>query len=596
MTTRIVAGTVLVLATWALAAVAILGVGIAPAVLSGTKHRFDMVARTALWWGLGLVTAVVLLVSLVAPMRSPTSAVAILGSCSFMIVAGIAIARRTTTRSEPLVNWRAPSRSVWLVLGTLGAVTIYQAFKALGPVTNYDTGLYHLGAIKYAGDYSTIPGLANLYFPFGYNNSVFPLAAFLGNGPWDGVGFRLLNGLLMVLVMSDLAIRLVARRYTWGTFLLLLGIASCFIPLVAIADFWIVSPTADSAILLLTLISVAYLADFLSGRPERSRNGSVVAVTSMLMVSMRPTMMVFGTTAAVVILISLARNRNRPGNAITVRAWLLLAGLGAVLGAVQAVRDYKLSGWLLYPLSIVPFDVPWRAPDPVGPREATLAAARDPSAPDHYHVAHSWEWIPVWFGRLWSQWETYFLLLGVTAAIVALIVAWRSGARPHLLRIGLCLAPSLVAVLAWFTVSPPSFRFIWGPLFTIALIPLSAAIEGLHRRGKAAPVPWARTRDVILTGCALVLLAVTGYSAVARNQAADISQERSWRVGPASVPYAVAPVLLPPTQSITTDRGLVVLVPTPSDQCWDVYPLCAVNIERTLGLRGPGIQDGFLLQ
>jgi hypothetical protein len=596
MTTRIVTGTVLVLVTWALAAAVILGVGIAPAVLSGTKHRFDMVARTALWWGLGLITAVVLLVGLFAPLRSPTSAVAVLGACAFMIFVGIAIARRTTSRSEPIVNWRAPSRSVWLVLGTLGAVTVYQAFKALGPVTNYDTGLYHLGAIKYAGDYSTIPGLANLYFPFGYNNSVFPLAAFLGNGPWDGVGYRLLNGLLMVLVMSDLAIRLMSRRYTWGTFLLLLGVASCFIPLVAIADFWIVSPTADSAILLLTLISTAYLADFLGGRPERSRNGSVVAVSSMLMVSMRPTMMIFGATAAVIILISLVRNRNRPENAITARAWVLLAGLGAGLGVAQAVRDYRLSGWLLYPLSIVPFDVPWLATNPVGPREATLAAARDPSAPDHYRVAHSWEWIPVWFGRLWSQWETYFLLLGLAAAIIALIVASRSGASLHLRRIGLCLAPSLVAVLAWFTVSPPSFRFIWGPLFTIALIPLSAAIEGLHRRARTAPVPWARTRDVILTGCALMLIAVTGYSAVARNQVADISQERAWAIGPVSVPYAVAPLPVPPTQSTTTDGGLVILVPTPSDQCWDVYPLCAVNVERTLGLRGSGIQDGFVLR
>ena len=58
----------------------------------------------------------------------------------------------------------------------LAAAVVYLAVAALGPVTNYDSGLYHLGAIRYAADFATIPGLANLYFPFGYGNAEFPLA------------------------------------------------------------------------------------------------------------------------------------------------------------------------------------------------------------------------------------------------------------------------------------------------------------------------------------------------------------------------------------------------------------------------------------
>ena len=85
----------------------------------------------------------------------------------------------------------------WILLGSLAVAVMYLAAAALGPVTNYDSWLYHLGAIKYAGDFATIPGLSNLYFPFGYNTSLYPLGAFLGNGPWAGGGYRLANGLIV---------------------------------------------------------------------------------------------------------------------------------------------------------------------------------------------------------------------------------------------------------------------------------------------------------------------------------------------------------------------------------------------------------------
>ncbi|MEY3799028.1 MAG: hypothetical protein RLZZ406_329 [Pseudomonadota bacterium] len=34
------------------------------------------------------------------------------------------------------------------------------------------------------------------------------IGAFLGNGPWEGDGYRLINGLLMMLMATDLALRL----------------------------------------------------------------------------------------------------------------------------------------------------------------------------------------------------------------------------------------------------------------------------------------------------------------------------------------------------------------------------------------------------
>jgi hypothetical protein len=525
----------------------------------------------------------------VIPLRSGMAGIVVLLIAALLGVAGVVLVRRRSTWAI-----RRPARAAISLFAALGLAVVYVAFKALGPATNYDTGLYHLGAIKYAGDFSTIPGLATLYFPFGYSNSQFPLAALLGNGPWDGVGYRLLNGLILVLVIVDLVIRLLGRRYSWGTFVLLVGLGASLIPLVAIADFWLTSPTSDTPVLLLTIVSSAYLADFLGHRRERSLNATVVAVTALIMISMRPTMVFYAVAVACVVVVALLRQRGWPR--LTGLAWVAIGSAVVVLGGLQIARDRLLSGWLLYPLSLASFDVPWLAVDPVGPREATLAAARDPSAPDHYVVAHSWGWISPWLSQRLTMWETYFLIVGLIATVILWWVAHRRTGFPrHLGRIAACLIPSAVAVLAWFTVSPPSYRFIWGPLFCLVFIPLGAALHALHLRRASLPSPLRRSTPMALLAVAIVVLAVTGYSAIARNQASTITEQRAWTIGPVSVPYAVTPIPLPPVVPVTMTSGLVLTTREGEhDQCWDNYPLCSFNMGDDIALRGASIQDGFV--
>jgi hypothetical protein len=585
----IASGTALVLLSWVVGSIVVSALGLAPAALVDRTARRDVTLRASLWWGLTVAACLTLALGLVVPLRSATAGVVVLLVAALVGVAGVVLIRRRSTWA-----FRRPARAAIALLAALGLAVLYVAFKALGPATNYDTGLYHLGAIKYAGDFSTIPGLATLYFPFGYNNSQFPLAALLGNGPWDGIGYRLLNGLVLALVIVDLVIRLLGRRYSWGTFVLLVGLGASMIPLVAIADFWLTSPTSDTAVLLLTIVSSAYLADFLGHRRERSLNATVVAVTALIMISMRPTMVFYALAVACVVVVALLRQDAWPR--VTVAGWVAIGGAVVVLGGLQIARDRLLSGWLLYPLSLASFDVRWLAVDPVGPREATLAAARDPSAPDHYVVAHSWAWISPWLTQRLTMWETYFLLVGLIATVILWWVAYRRTGFPrHLGRIAACLLPSAVAVLAWFTVSPPSYRFIWGPLFCLVFIPLGAALHALHQRRVRLPSPLHRSTPMVLLAVAIVLLVVTGYSAIARNQASTITEQRAWVLGPVSVPYAVTPIPLPPVIPAPQASGLMLTTPEVGrDQCWDNYPLCTVDPGTDISLRGASIQDGFV--
>lgn len=581
-------GTVLVLLTWTFWLLVVAALGRLVASWLGRSIAADHRWRASLWWGLVMLTALVLLTSLLMPLGALSS---------MMVVFGVAVVAGLISLAVRPLSWatmKRPSRVVTSLLLALGLAIVYLAYKALGPVTNYDTGLYHLGSVKYAGDFAAVPGLANLFAPFGYANAQFPLAALLGNGPWDGQGFRLLNGLILVLAVMDLVSRLLRGRWSWGTYVLLVGLSASLIPLVAMADSLVASPTSDTSVLLLTVLAGTYLCDALSARRSQAIDGSVTVALSGLVVALRPTMAFFSLAAVVVIAIVWFRGPDRVGNR---SAAVCSAGALAVLGLLVVLRDRMLSGWILYPLSLLPLDVPWRAEDPTTLRDATLAAARDPGAPDQYVVAHSWGWIPAWLSRLPQQWEFWFLLIGLLVTLVITVIAQRRvGGVWTARRLWLALTPSIVAVTAWFTLSPPSFRFIWGPLFNLLFIPLGLGVLRWDRARNCVPSRMhIAPRRLLLLGTAGCIVAISVISIGWRNQGDSYTVTRSWSVGPVSLPIVVAPIPLPPVEERLMTTGLTVLTPLPeSDQCWDNYPLCTFNPPPDIGLRGATIGEGFV--
>ncbi|MSW11294.1 MAG: hypothetical protein F2889_04135, partial [Actinobacteria bacterium] len=339
-------GPLLVLATWIVAVLALAAIGLAPALIATRGALTPRTLRSALWWGLLIATIVILATNIWLPLRSGSASIVFVVVLVLLALSGIWLIKR---RRQQALNIGIHGR--WWLLPLFIAIAlavVYLAVAAMGPVTNYDSGLYHLGAIKYAGDFSTIPGLANLYFPFGYNNSLFPLAAFLGNGPWDGEGYRLINGLLMMLIATDLVLRLLQRKYSVGTFVLIVGFAASWVPLVALSDYWVISPTSDSAVLILTLVAVSYFCDALTGKKAWQGDAAVALVIGLLLISLRPTMVAF-TLSMIVITIFFAfrlrRTSNESGPA-NKPLWLLVAIGGVALALVQSARDYLLSGWL----------------------------------------------------------------------------------------------------------------------------------------------------------------------------------------------------------------------------------------------------------
>ena len=563
----IATGALLVLLTWLIATLAFVTAGLLAALSVVSSTPRPTVLRTSMWWGLLITSVFAVGVNVLAPLASAQTAIAGLAALLILGVPGwlVFLSRRS---SWPRFH---PTWGTVLLIVSAVLVTIYLAAAALGPVTNYDSGLYHLGAIRYASEYAAIPGLANLYFPFGYGTSQFPLAALLTNGPWGLEGYRLLNGLILSLAAIDLILRMFRRHMSPGFFVLAAGMVATWIPMVALSDYWVTSPSQDSAALTLTIVASAYLADAVHGR-----NGWVGAAATAVAIGgtvtmIRPTMGAY--LIGLLVIIAILLWRRRPQARALAAPIAIVAIVGAIALAVTTARDRILSGWAQYPLTVLPFDVPWRAADPTLAREATLGYHRNPE--DLWNSIDGWNWVGPWLAARIQEWETYELLALVLAAVVLLTLAVRRA--PHhrrlLMATALTVTPSVVATVVWWVATPPSYRFAWGALFTLATIPIGWALWSMRDTAVIAARERKLRPEGLLGVMAIPVLLVVAYSALFRLDTAAMDEPGNVDFG-MSIPVTFAPVINVPVSQLELASGVTLLQPTQSDQCWNNYPLC----------------------
>lgn len=577
---ELVAGVALVAATWASFLLLVVALGSLPAVQTQLGPIRAMTIARSMWWGLAVLAVTVVLTNLWLPLADART----VGIVAMLALVSLGGTLRLGRSRGWDIRWKP--RGIRLVIPLIfGASLIYVAAAALGPVTNYDTGLYHLGAIRYAAEFPTIPGLANLHFPFGYSNIEFPLAAFLTNGLLSDGGFRLLNGLFMAMLVADLMIRFGVRKAGPGREVLVVGITAAWIPLVALVDYWVTSPTQDSAVLLLTVAAGAYLAQGVARRHDQIANLSVAAVLAVVLVLARPTMIFYALSLVGVIVVVVVRRKDRSEERVFLSGFVVLL-VGATAAVAMLLRDRVLSGWIQYPLSLYLFPVDWRAADPQPFREAILGFHRDPA--NIWQSVNGWSWVESWFVRTTSQWETYLLAVGLAAVVLLIILSRLRRVNIRLRAMLAVMAPSLVMLVAWWVASPPSFRFAWGPLFASVCIPVGWLWWRLSRQQTRIP-----TEAFLALAVAVPVVVVVAYSAAFRMPWESMTEERNFA---GAVTYRVTSL---PAVAVDEERlasGLLITRPQSGEQCWDVFPLCTPLVESSVQLRGESLRDGFAHQ
>lgn len=548
--------------------------------------RFLSSTAAGMWMQLGITWAAVLLTSLVLPLGSlgGVSAVLVLASAPAILVG---LRRSRLPRQRDHFPWKSRRALSGLVL--LLVIAIGLSLQTPGPVTGFDSGLYHLAVISQSLDFGALPGVGNLYAPYAYHNGLFPFTGFLSAVTASDQAFRLINGLLFLMALLDLYVRWVTRVTKPGTYVVAVGLFVVALLTLPLGDFWFFSPTPDTAVFILYIVFTAYLVDALAAVDalDVDRSLGYALVVGAIAGSIRP---LYLLPVAIAILVVVLRQRRAPSELVRSRIFvgsLAIAGSVVVFGLA---RDVLLSGWLWYPLGLVSLPVEWMAPDPAPVRDVALAFNRAGYTGSEYMwSATGWDWVSLWISDyLPMNRGTLALLAGLSIIAIVSMAVHRSRQAPQRFWFAMSLAvvPSLLTVVVWFVATPPAFRFVWGPLFMIPIIVIAWNASSIGNLSRFT------SRDGVVAFSVVAVASVAVGSALLAVDRFDTGD-----VGPARVLGVTASAQRLPSVdyvAVQLDSGVDILAPTgPMFLCWN-EPVCSREPADGLDGRTSAVRDGFV--
>jgi len=383
------------------------------------------------------------------------------------------------------LQWRQGEIIAFASLIVMG---MWLADWAGGQCTNYDTGTYHIPAVRWATTYPIIPGLANLNDRLGFNNSGLLYAAMVGIGPWEGKSTHLANGLLVFVLMIQVV--LAAHRLIWSpcvnighlVFELLMIVPA--VTLVITGNISSLSTDVAPALVLLVVATKLYGWLTGTGRSVEDQAYDLLLVVPLccLAVCLKATAAVFSSMSLVVVCWLIWRGP--PSAAKTRVVWCASAFFG--LGVPWLIRGIVLSGYPLYPTSVGAVKVEWRVPAELAQAEKAFVTtfARNSLAPND-------PWFHSWLSAMLHGKNLFLFLLWVIVPIALALAAsamyflalckvscyGRNTARGLILSV-----PVFAGIAFWFFKLPaPRFGFYLFWVGAAIAIAQSATVFALAR-------------------------------------------------------------------------------------------------------------------
>ena len=520
------------------------------------------------------------------------------------------------------------------VVAATAAGTLWLANRALAAATDYDLGLYHLSAIGYTLRSATIPGLGNLHARLGAGEGHLLLVALLSHGPWAGAGFHLANGLLVSMLLVDIASRFVTapvlRRPPSFTRRMALLLVPSTVAAVGIgSEYRLSSPNLDLSTYVLAVAGALYLADYVE---HGFRRVSALTATAAFAAAAVTRPLYWLPTVLAVGIFAVGETKRREttwrqlarsaGQVITLPAALLLGAAG---------RQAILSGYPFFPLTVVALPVDWRMPAAAVDRlnQVIETWARWPGrAPGT--IGPLSHWLAHWV-RMQARDFDVMAPLSLLAALIPSLTTrldadleGRSERRAPLCAVLIVAVPTLAA---WFLAAPDP-RFALAPIWLVpislvawALPALALPRPGIGLIGVAfvslvfvsfvSDIRWLalsafdlwafatiamwrlspkRSRALLAFGAVLTVVAVP-IRIIAARGAFDVV------VSNQSGPLGTPPLPTPAVSPFHASGGLEIFTPAGqgADQCWRVV-LCTPQPSPDLRLRGAGLDSGFTLR
>ena len=277
-------------------------------------------------------------------------------------------------------------------------IFLIMAYGTSHGIMHYDTSLYHAQAIRWIEEYGLVPGLANLHTRLGYNSSAFVLGAFYSFA-FTGQSYHVTGGFCALLLAWEcMAIpygRIAAEagtgtdsdQYIKGSHpMIRKRIQGCISVILSVPGMArlagiyyllmiydeMVSPASDYHMVCLAFILIIRWLDMTEDQSgcyfDRTidQSGSFAALSEQVMLSFFACFILTVKLSGALLLllaaapaVMLIRRRDFKRT-----AKCLLTG--TVIIAPYLIRNFFLSGWLLYPSTILGiFDTDWRVPEDI---------------------------------------------------------------------------------------------------------------------------------------------------------------------------------------------------------------------------------------
>ncbi|MBR0652631.1 hypothetical protein GXW78_23440 [Roseomonas terrae] len=462
-------------------------------------------------------------------------------------------------------------------VATLGALCVLLGLLIpRSTAAHYDSGLYHVQAIRLAMEYPLILGSANIHMRFGYNSSLFQTAALLSGGGLFGMaGAITSNALLMAFVLLASLQRAIATPANWrrsAVFALAVCAVAVVTPILSFRG-TVGTPNSDipSGIMVFYAFALAlHLSDLQRDAAATDRRGGT-AVLLFCVVALAVTLKLSAAPAVLLAVLPLLAWRRA---AIAGRDLVLGIGAAAAIGVPWLLRGVATSGCIAYPQPSSCLPVPWRIHASVAQSDLDWMRswARRPEVPPEIVLA-DWSWFPDWVAALTREpGLPTIVALAAAAALLALARLLPPGIATA--SAGASRAPCAdIWVLAGVAVAGMAFWFVSAPLVRygqswIALLPMLAIAQcwPVSFRGRALPWPDGR-RAAAALAAVLALVAIVQTARQPRARLADTALPH----------YPATAVALRGEHA-----GIPITIPVQGNQCWDAPRLCTPHLKAGL--------------
>ena len=344
-------------------AVSYFGWGTTTTRLLDLKSQKQYIVTSYIWIGWAFTLFIFQLIHFIFPLKGLIIIPVIIIGFAFAIPNIVTSYRRRFNQSIRL------SRSKLLFIVAVGlTLSGWIASRAMLPPNAYDSGLYHLNAVRWINSYPIIPGLGNLHGRLAFNQTFFIYVAALNFYPLFGNGRSIANSFLFLLTIAtafDLlrpvfkkpSILLSSHPFHYTSIIFIFPILAYL----AFTSKGITSPSPDltSSLLQISMFMVFVngIGHLISGQHEQDHAAMLLIILATTAVTIKLSNLAF---SAVIIGFVLAYARKTSRRRIRRVTYFALPAIA--LCTIWCVRGFVLSGAPLYPSTVGYIPIEWAVP------------------------------------------------------------------------------------------------------------------------------------------------------------------------------------------------------------------------------------------